>query len=640
MKKTLLLFLLFPILANGQSYQLVFPGYENIFKDSSGLVVAIKIEGVQIQGSDSVFLPNKMVDRDSLKNHNSYPWLVNAADTSWVGHKIIKKADGLYIFNNSKNDSILIYSRAPLNYSWKFMSLINGNYLAANINNVGIENFSGVSDSIKELTIQAKNSSGTSIAHLLNGKKIKWSKTYGFINIPDFYYLPGYLIQYNLIGITSIPSTKNIPNSQTIFEYNVGDEFHYTGGYDAPTSGGINIKKKIIISKTINGNSVVYKDSIIEAENRYESNPVLQKYIITETINLNNAAFNDLPFQVRQIDGMGSITYLFDKNNFNGRIIKKIKAMDNSYYSDNILTIKWGCVNLNEKEYVEGLGKISDRTTGGCYLHQGNSSWEFLKYYKKGIETYGQALDYCDILVFKPTLAHLGDSLKFSSGDPYGNQAGKIEWHLDNHILRDTTAVLNLDKNGWYKVRYKRFDCTSVFSDSVLITNFCSLSADSTPVISMIGDTIFSNIPDNNIWFNDGEIINSLDTNNFIIVTKSGNYSSIIKINDCYSSFSNTIKVNKDTIPVGTNTTYINAAIAIHFNIYPNPNNGILYINSLDGKIYKVKVINGIGNEIFEGKMSEGKTEINLENGLPGIYYLQITDERKIIFTKKIFIEK
>ena len=70
----------------------------------------------------------------------------------------------------------------------------------------------------------------------------------------------------------------------------------------------------------------------------------------------------------------------------------------------------------------------------------------------------------------------------------------------------------------------------------------------------------------------------------------------------------------------------------------PNPSAGIITIkNSSD--IHSIEILNLLGEKIFEKKINETQTEIDLRHHPKGIYFARLLDDKKIVATHKILIE-
>jgi len=72
--------------------------------------------------------------------------------------------------------------------------------------------------------------------------------------------------------------------------------------------------------------------------------------------------------------------------------------------------------------------------------------------------------------------------------------------------------------------------------------------------------------------------------------------------------------------------------------IYPNPVKNKLIVQFENFKNFEIKLVNVLGKEIYNQKISNEKTEINLSEYSKGIYFL-IVDTEEGIFRKKIFVQ-
>ncbi len=70
-------------------------------------------------------------------------------------------------------------------------------------------------------------------------------------------------------------------------------------------------------------------------------------------------------------------------------------------------------------------------------------------------------------------------------------------------------------------------------------------------------------------------------------------------------------------------------------NVYPNPSNDIIFIESSNITNYSIQVIDVVGTIVQDGKMENGKATISLSNLAGGIYHVKISKEGKSV-TKSI----
>ena len=71
-----------------------------------------------------------------------------------------------------------------------------------------------------------------------------------------------------------------------------------------------------------------------------------------------------------------------------------------------------------------------------------------------------------------------------------------------------------------------------------------------------------------------------------------------------------------------------------NFAIYPNPVNGILFVNGGSAE-YTYEMFNGMGQRVAEGKAS-GNTQINVNGMAKGVYFLRLTSGTQIRMEKVV----
>ena len=180
---------------------------------------------------------------------------------------------------------------------------------------------------------------------------------------------------------------------------------------------------------------------------------------------------------------------------------------------------------------------------------------------------------------------------------------------------------------------------------SVFGTNICGIGAASpnfavtvnplpaTPVISAIGDTLFSNAPLGNQWYFEGGAIPA-GTSQTLVAAYTGWYWDVVTVNGCSSDTSNHIHI----IATGTNDLK-----ASSFVVYPVPNNGMfkLVMNSLVTGSFDISICNNIGAAIYTKQNVElkGSQEMMIDlRPIPaGIYTMIIRNgESKVV--RKIIV--
>ncbi len=102
---------------------------------------------------------------------------------------------------------------------------------------------------------------------------------------------------------------------------------------------------------------------------------------------------------------------------------------------------------------------------------------------------------------------------------------------------------------------------------------------------------------------------------------------------------------------VSVQTLYINSLTSVgdiekdtySINVYPNPTKDIVIISNMQANsntVYKVRVLNSIGQNLFNSEITQPENKINISDiGGPGIYLLEILDKRNnVMINKKIVL--
>lgn len=154
---------------------------------------------------------------------------LDTAGGSVSGRKIISRGDGLFLFFNHHNDTILINTQAGLNNFWTLIKLAGQNYLEGKITALLYDSVLGIMDSVKVISLQAKDSNGENISHPFNGKQFRLSRNYGFSRLFDLNSFPGDTMTYSIAGREAPELGVQVLTPRDIYNFDIGDEFHYTG---------------------------------------------------------------------------------------------------------------------------------------------------------------------------------------------------------------------------------------------------------------------------------------------------------------------------------------------------------------------------------------------------------------------------
>jgi hypothetical protein len=386
MKKFLLLAFIFSIqFLQAQDYQNICTKGTTFYRSPSNEFMAFRRDSIVVNtNNDTTFFSYR-----AIRDTSAY----NCADTtngSVLGLKIVKTHSGWFYFFNRIGDTIKINTLASFTDSWKFCILSANGYIEAKVTSLENDSVLGIIDPVKVITFQAKDSAGNAVSHVLNGRSIRLSQHYGLATMLDVYYIPG---DTNILVLDG----KTIPKMgvqdltwQEIYNYNVGNIFHY---YLSAAGNQSTIYK--VLSKTANGNdSVTY---VMEHCSKFLGSTyftVHDTLVFTYPLTP-DPDFNWLPRLPREFIRQNQYAELYTFS-LNAVQNLRVKSVSSGYvFSKNSCWIKLGPGEYNviavEERYSEGLGRTRfyyyENDNG--QIQQAN---EDMVYYKKGSETWGTPL--------------------------------------------------------------------------------------------------------------------------------------------------------------------------------------------------------------------------------------------------------
>lgn len=411
MKKIcILLFCLSGGILNAQDYQNICTSGITFFKGSSGNIKAYRQDSVYLPGNnDTIFISYRTIR----------PFLINdcydTTNGSVLGRRIYKKHDGTFYFFNWNHDTLTIKAQAALNETWKFCGLPGGSRIEAQVTGINQDTVLGLTDEVKVITFQAKDAGGNSISHFLNQKTIKLSRHYGISKTYDLYYMPDIQTNdasvYYLAGKTiPIMGIQNL-SWKVIYNFDVGDEFHWSGSWWNGTGPSWQTIKRVLAREVFgNMDSVKYTMEYCKIMWLPHPPPNVEKTFdtIIESYNFltigNNAIIQNLPQTfIRSSNSSyharGYERYIL----FPGRQTQEYNDWRYSYSG-----YCWGDVfepTSYTYDYSEGLGVTY---TYHVEFYNWPVQWsEPMVYYKKGSETWGTPLaPNCSVLLPVETMAN------------------------------------------------------------------------------------------------------------------------------------------------------------------------------------------------------------------------------------------
>ena len=417
MKRIVLILVLLPILVFSQNYQTIQPGVEVYFNPESSFNIplyflpfeeivplrALKMSLVDT-GEDEIFFTNHTeIHNDEYSNQY---WITGCRSPfmlSWIGNDVFLKDDGYNVFFNRLNDSIFIDTQAQLEESYVFYNYPDGSYFLATIADHDILSFFNVTDSAKTINLQFFTSDNQAANSPINDKEIIITKNYGFYKTFNFRDFPDFedqsfpLLEHVLYGHENIPTSFSKLIKRDIFDFEVGDKYHYeTEFYVAgPYSSWYNYKTWHIANKEwLSNDSVKY--TIYEQKWGFTGpapEGVFFHYIDTISATysqLDSAIKNALPFEPVSLESKldDHLTFFVIKTNEFNNHPTLCTTSDGYAGSDSCYYGTFEDTDVSNTLYIKGCGILENYYDP----YSEYSIIETLNYYKKGDEEWGTPL--------------------------------------------------------------------------------------------------------------------------------------------------------------------------------------------------------------------------------------------------------
>jgi hypothetical protein len=387
-----------------QNFSVVQPG-RDYFYSNSERTVAVRVDSISVIGNDTEYHQISMF-RDTANSFDPFI-CVDVFGGTLLGKKNIITQSGVFQIPTFRHDTVTILPEAQLNDTWKMFQWGNGSYIEASITGISHQTVLNQVDQVKTITLTVKDQNNNPLAgnpfHL---KQLKLAENFGLIQTFDFYLFPTDTTTYYLEGITN-PEAGYIMTPRTIFDFNVGDEFHYReksvvlyGWYTNEIWQGYTQ----LAIKTITGKTFSIPDTAVTYEYQLCSRLITYHQLIpdttfsvdtlTETIIFHNPAdttFHQLPWQTfpdKNCDDFIFICPIIEQYN-NTPLNRKLRV----YYDRTDIGFQDTCWHLLCVDPAPGIYYYFDGLGGPYYFVD---SWSILPikerkllYYKKGSETWG-----------------------------------------------------------------------------------------------------------------------------------------------------------------------------------------------------------------------------------------------------------
>lgn len=389
--------LFFAILSVGngvfaQNYSVLQTEKTFLYEGSEGYIYGMRVDSVSQQGEDVVFHLLK-----NLQATDYYCFIPEGP--SWMGNKILMRANGESIFYNINNEPVTIKTRANLNETWNCYTTASLSFRAT-VSSIEMGEILGLPDSLKTISFQAINANGQNIDHPVNAFQVVLSKDYGMQKTLNFYNFPQHYVgfflmlmqQMTLVGFNQPETGIQDLNWKEVHDYEVGDILHIEA-YTKFINYNSNLQTlQRILGKQILGDTIVYQIEIKKKRSLLHSgNNTFNASIDTIDFYVGfNPDFDVLPgvaYEVNEILDGFDINHLrqglHDIKKLMGSGLFVVPYFDTCY--DYVIID--GCIENNE--YIKGLG--------GPYYHC-TYFWDEMErklvYYKKGDIEWGTPIDF------------------------------------------------------------------------------------------------------------------------------------------------------------------------------------------------------------------------------------------------------
>ena len=258
--------------ASAQNFSPITPGTIRYFLNAEGYLRGMRIDSIAPSGSDMFYYPYRSL-RGNYTTQTQI--MLDSNGGSWLGKKIIKQADGSWLFDNIFSDTVVIKTQAHTGDSWIFYDDSTDLYYRGELIQEGQAIILGTIDSFKKIKITAHNSLGQVTTDPVNNTQIELSKNNGFVRIFDLhtfpYHRPNQVYQTGFDYFLDFSSNQNMPGNmiyslidfhyptqREMFDWEVGDEMQYITKDGVYQNSFPDYVLDKITGKVVNSNSTDY----------------------------------------------------------------------------------------------------------------------------------------------------------------------------------------------------------------------------------------------------------------------------------------------------------------------------------------------------------------------------------------------
>ena len=324
---------------------------------------------------------------------------------SCFGTHLVQFSNGYDVFITENGDSVFVNRLAVPGANWVFYRFPNGDYLQATLNSITQGSFLGINDSIKTISLQTKNSGSANIPGYYNGKELWLSNNHGLVKTFGYRFFPGDTTVYELSGWSGNTAGFQNITANEIFNFDIGDEFHYHNLYSFSVLGQDHYYIEWhVLNKTVslNNDTITY-----EMDNTWYKVSFYMSTVTTSFIH------DTIPFTVilSDLQHLSSLSEQLFNTSVSMNPVHNygfvIPFHDTSYFArerkycedfweydslSNCYVWPLGSGIFPNRIFVNGLGEVYE--TDWTF----NMRYDSLVYYKKGLEEWGQPLNWSVLL--------------------------------------------------------------------------------------------------------------------------------------------------------------------------------------------------------------------------------------------------